>query len=65
MDRLPVDLWRTPEIATALRQHCGVPEDFAMWRVLKRIRAGVAIATAALCLLRVVSSRVGAEASVL
>lgn len=34
VDRLPVDLWHTPEIAAALRQHFGVADDFAMWRAL-------------------------------
>lgn len=34
VDRLPVDLWHTPEIAAALRRHFGVADDFAMWRAL-------------------------------
>jgi uroporphyrinogen decarboxylase len=34
VDRLPVDLWHTPEIAAMLRQHCGVADDFAMWKAL-------------------------------
>jgi uroporphyrinogen decarboxylase len=34
VDRIPVDLWHTPEIAAALRQHFGVADDFAMWRAL-------------------------------
>jgi uroporphyrinogen decarboxylase len=34
VDRLPVDLWHTPEIAAALRSHCQVADDFAMWRAL-------------------------------
>jgi len=34
VDRLPVDLWHTPEIAAALRAHCGVQDDFAMWESL-------------------------------
>ena len=34
VDRLPVDLWHTPEIAAALRNHFNVAEDFAMWRAL-------------------------------
>ena len=34
MDRLPVDLWHTPEIAAALRRHFKVTDDFAMWRAL-------------------------------
>jgi uroporphyrinogen decarboxylase len=34
VDRLPVDLWHTPEIAAALRNHFKVADDFAMWRAL-------------------------------
>lgn len=34
VDRLPVDLWHTPEIAAALRQHFKAADDFAMWRAL-------------------------------
>ena len=34
VDRLPVDLWHTPEVAAALRGHFGVPDDFAMWHAL-------------------------------
>jgi uroporphyrinogen decarboxylase len=34
VDRLPVDLWHTPEVAAALRRHCGVQDDFAMWQAL-------------------------------
>ena len=34
VDRLPVDLWHTPEIAAALRRHFKVTDDFAMWRAL-------------------------------
>jgi uroporphyrinogen decarboxylase len=34
VDRLPVDLWHTPEIAASLRQHFQVADDFAMWRAL-------------------------------
>ena len=34
VDRLPVDLWHTPEVAASLRQHFGVTDDFAMWRAL-------------------------------
>ena len=34
VDRLPVDLWHTPEIAAALRSHFKVADDFAMWRAL-------------------------------
>jgi len=32
VDRTPVDLWHTPEIAADLRKHFGVPDDFAMWK---------------------------------
>jgi uroporphyrinogen decarboxylase len=35
VDRLPVDLWHTSEIAALLRQHCGVTDDLAMYRALK------------------------------
>jgi uroporphyrinogen decarboxylase len=34
VDRLPVDLWHTPEVAAALRKHCGVADDFGMWQAL-------------------------------
>jgi len=34
VDRLPIDLWHTPEIAEMLRKHCGVADDFAMWHAL-------------------------------
>lgn len=34
VDRLPIDLWHTPEIAARLRQHTGAADDFAMWRAL-------------------------------
>lgn len=34
VDRLPVDLWHTPEVAAALRNHFKVADDFAMWRAL-------------------------------
>jgi uroporphyrinogen decarboxylase len=34
VDRLPVDLWHTPEIANLLRQHCGVADDLSMYRAL-------------------------------
>jgi uroporphyrinogen decarboxylase len=34
VDRLPVDLWHTPEIAVALRKHFGVQDDFATWQAL-------------------------------
>ena len=34
VDRLPVDLWHTPEVGAALRQHLGVPDDLAAYRAL-------------------------------
>jgi uroporphyrinogen decarboxylase len=34
VDRLPVDLWHTPEIGDLLRRHCGVADDLAMYRAL-------------------------------
>jgi uroporphyrinogen decarboxylase len=34
VDRLPVDLWHTPEVAAALRRHFGVTDDLAMWQSL-------------------------------
>jgi uroporphyrinogen decarboxylase len=34
VDRIPVDLWHTPEVAAALRSHFNVADDFAMWRAL-------------------------------
>jgi uroporphyrinogen decarboxylase len=34
VDRLPVDLWHTPEVSAALRKHCNVADDFAMWQAL-------------------------------
>lgn len=34
VDRLPVDLWHTPEVGAALRAHFGVQDDLAMYRAL-------------------------------
>jgi uroporphyrinogen decarboxylase len=34
VDRLPVDLWHTPEVGEVLRQHCGAENDLAMYRAL-------------------------------
>lgn len=34
VDRLPVDLWHSPEIAAALRRHFNAMDDFAMWHAL-------------------------------
>lgn len=34
VDRLPVDLWHTPEIGAALRQHVNAADDLALYRAL-------------------------------
>lgn len=34
VDRLPVDLWHTPEIGAALRTHFGVADDLSAYRAL-------------------------------
>jgi uroporphyrinogen decarboxylase len=34
VDRLPIDLWHTPEIGELLRHYCGVTDDLAMYRAL-------------------------------
>jgi uroporphyrinogen decarboxylase len=34
VDRVPVDLWHTPEVGAALRQHFGVADDLAAYRAL-------------------------------
>jgi uroporphyrinogen decarboxylase len=34
VDRIPVDLWHTPEIGAALRHHFGVADDLAVYRTL-------------------------------
>lgn len=34
VDRLPVDLWHTPEIGALLRRHLGVTDDLAAYRAL-------------------------------
>jgi len=34
VDRLPVDLWHTPEIGRALQKHFGVHDDLAMYKAL-------------------------------
>lgn len=34
VDRLPVDLWHTPEIEAALMAHTGAGDDFEMWQRL-------------------------------
>jgi uroporphyrinogen decarboxylase len=35
VDRIPADLWYTPEIGKVLRDYCGVADDLAMYRALK------------------------------
>ena len=34
VDRLPVDLWHTPEIGADLRAHFGVKDDLAVYKKL-------------------------------
>ena len=34
VDRPPVDIWHTPEVMAALKQHFGVEDDYAMWKAL-------------------------------
>ncbi len=34
VDRRPVDLWYTPEIATALKQFFGIDDEFALYRAM-------------------------------
>ena len=34
VDRIPIDLWHTPEIATLLRQHFGVADDLSLYRAM-------------------------------
>ncbi|NLP09141.1 hypothetical protein GX408_01965, partial [bacterium] len=34
VDRFPVDLWHTPEVAALLKRHFGVADDFSMWKSL-------------------------------
>ena len=34
VDRIPVDLWHTPEVVAMLKTHFGVADDFAMWKAL-------------------------------
>jgi uroporphyrinogen decarboxylase len=34
VDRLPVDLWHTPEVGAALRRHVNVADDLALYRAL-------------------------------
>jgi len=35
VDRLPVDLWHTPEIGAMLQRHCGVERDLDVYRALQ------------------------------
>ena len=35
VDRLPVDLWHTPEIGAVLRGYCGVESDLDVYRSLE------------------------------
>lgn len=35
VDRIPVDIWHTPEIEKLLREHTGTDSDVAMWQALK------------------------------
>lgn len=34
VDRIPVDIWHTPEIESALIRHLGAEDDFDMWKKL-------------------------------
>lgn len=34
VDRLPVEIWHTPEISATPRKHFGLQDDFAMWKAL-------------------------------
>jgi len=34
VDRMPVDIWHTPEIEEDLKKYCGVKDDFLMWKKL-------------------------------
>jgi uroporphyrinogen decarboxylase len=34
VDRIPVDIWHTPEVETALKKHVGAKDDFEMWKKL-------------------------------
>ncbi len=34
VDRIPVDLWHTPEVVAMLKQHFGAADEFAMWQAL-------------------------------
>jgi uroporphyrinogen decarboxylase len=35
VDRLPVDLWHTPEVVAALERHLGASGEFEVWRALR------------------------------
>jgi len=34
VDRIPVDIWHTPEVENALKLHVGARDDFEMWKIL-------------------------------
>ncbi len=34
VDRIPVDIWHTPEVEEALRKYTGTTDNFEMWRSL-------------------------------
>lgn len=34
VDRIPVDLWHTPEVVAELQRHTGTHDEFAMWKAL-------------------------------
>ncbi|OFY68126.1 MAG: hypothetical protein A2V64_07795 [Bacteroidetes bacterium RBG_13_43_22] len=36
VDRIPVDIWHTPEVETDLKNYCGASDDFEMWKKLVR-----------------------------
>lgn len=35
VDRIPIDLWHTPEIGAMLRKHFGVADDLSLYRAMK------------------------------
>jgi uroporphyrinogen decarboxylase len=35
VDRIPIDLWHTPEIGEMLRKHFGVADDLGLYRTMK------------------------------
>jgi uroporphyrinogen decarboxylase len=34
VDRIPVDIWHTPEVVDSLIRHTGAKDDFEMWKIL-------------------------------